>query len=289
MTTYNFGHARLLRPDEEISLGREIQTGIEAKTQLEAGPAMSVAERRDCRRKVQKGLIAEKQFVEANVRLVRKAVRKMGPASCNEDDMMQDGMIALMRAVQKFDPERGFRFSTYAMNWLRQAVTRSSHTSRSVVRVAGPVRQKLRNISNVELELTQKLKREPTPEEVAAAVKIDVESLSQLRVWGRSPRSIDMPLRNDELAGMTLADTLVDHHNSELFEAAEQAGIKTVIEQIKSILTLEEQQLLEDHYLKDERQQRTMSKHDRHLLRRIRSKVRHPSSNVPEAAAAFLD
>jgi RNA polymerase primary sigma factor len=161
----------LLKPEEEIELAKRIERG---------------------------DLAAKERMINSNLRLVISVARKYQGQGLPLGDLIQEGMLGLIRAVEKFDWRKGFRFSTYATLWIRQAIGRGlSNTSRTV-RMPVHIGQRARKIARTERELAAKLNRDPTIEEIAAVVELPIEEIEEIRMADLIPTSLDQPVGEDQ-------------------------------------------------------------------------------------------
>ncbi len=194
----------LMAPEEEIRLGRLVQTAKALKAEQRK---LTAAEQRIVRR----GDKAIRRFVEANLRLVvyiakRYAARK--PNAMEMLDLVQEGTIGLVRAAQMFDPERGYKFSTYSFWWCRQAMSRALQNQERMIRRPSTVAELAGKLSKVAQQETQRLGRGPTTAELAAALNIKVEEIHTMMERGGIVASLDAMVHNME--DLSLMDTLAD-------------------------------------------------------------------------------
>jgi len=187
------GTYRLLRPDEELELARRIERG---------------------------DLEAKERMICSNLRLVVSIAKRYQAADLPMADLVQEGMLGLIRAVEKFDHRLGYRFSTYATWWIRQAVERGRDGKAATIRLPVNLLRRMRKVARAEAALTARLDRSPTDEELALASEIGVEELRALRETARAATSLDKPMGDD--ADETAFGTLL---------AAEGPGPEEVVEQ----------------------------------------------------------
>jgi RNA polymerase primary sigma factor len=180
------GRGRLLTHDEEIDLGRRSREGDE---------------------------MARSELIEKNLRLVIPVAKKYRGMGLSFGDLIQEGSIGLMRAVDKFDPERGFRFSTYATWWIRQAVQRAVADKGRTIRVPVHMGEKMRKMARTYNELSTELEREPTDEEVAERLGWDVDLVKDVKSAIPDATSLNQPLSSDE-GSSELGDVVEDERES---------------------------------------------------------------------------
>lgn len=175
------GRVRLLTPEEERALAAKVREGQAAKADLEGGQ-LDPVERRRCERAVVAGDRARRNFVEANLRLVVSIARNYRSPGVDLADLVQEGNLGLLRAVERFDPAFGVRFSTYATYWIRQAVRQGLSRLGHAIALPDEKRALLAEARRTEERLTQELGRTPTDEDVANELGISLDALLQLRM-----------------------------------------------------------------------------------------------------------
>lgn len=194
----------LLDAEREVELSRTIEAGLYARHLLETGRigrAKGGAPKRASREELEwiaeEGDRAVQEFVQANLRLVVSIARKYGRAQMPMLDLIQEGNTGLIRAVEKFDYAKGFKFSTYATWWVRQAITRGVAQQARVVRLPVHVVEELNQVSGARRNLERQLGYDPDPSEIATELGMDVERVIDLLAWGRDHVSLDSPVDED--------------------------------------------------------------------------------------------
>jgi RNA polymerase sigma factor (sigma-70 family) len=194
----------LLDAATEVELSKAIEAGLLAEHLLETGRiarakggAPMRATREELEWLVADGRAAMQRFIQANLRLVVSIARKYGRSAMPMLDLVQEGNTGLIRAVEKFDYAKGYKFSTYATWWVRQAITRGIAQQARVVRLPVHVVEELNQIGSARRTLERNLGREPEPEEIAAELDITVERVLDLLSWGRDHVSLDTPVDDD--------------------------------------------------------------------------------------------
>jgi RNA polymerase primary sigma factor len=194
----------LLDAATEVELAKAIEAGLFASYLLETGRvgrrrngAPGGASREELEVLVAEGEQATRHFIQANLRLVVSIARKYGRSAMPMLDLVQEGNTGLIRAVEKFDYAKGFKFSTYATWWVRQAITRGIAQQARVVRLPVHVVEELNQIGSARRTLERQLGRDPEPEEIAAELDMTLERVLDLMSWGRDHVSLDTPVDDD--------------------------------------------------------------------------------------------
>jgi RNA polymerase primary sigma factor len=194
----------LLDAETEVELSKAIEAGMLAEKLLEEGRvgrrkggAPKWATEEELQWLVDEGRRAQQTFVTANLRLVVSIARKYGRSQMPLLDLVQEGNTGLIRAVEKFDYAKGFKFSSYATWWVRQAITRGIAQQARVVRLPVHVVEELNQVSAARRSLERQLGREPEPEEVAGELGMDLDRVIDLLRWGRDHVSLDSPVDQD--------------------------------------------------------------------------------------------
>jgi RNA polymerase primary sigma factor len=204
------GRTPLLTAEQEVRLGARVEAGALAQQRLDAdGDRLDPAERAQLQRCAADGRRARQHMIEANLRLVVSVAKRYAVAGgLPLLDLIQEGNIGMMRAVEKFDHRRGFKFSTYATWWIKQAIGRALADQSRTVRLPVHVVEELNRVSCTRRAMAQQLDRDPTPGEVAARLDLPVAKVEMLLRYGREPVSLDTPVGAD--AGTELRDLIPD-------------------------------------------------------------------------------
>jgi RNA polymerase primary sigma factor len=187
----------LLTGAEEVDLAKKMERGNKARAQL-AQKGLSATKRAELQEAVQVGWDARQHIIVANSRLVISIAKKNMNRGLPLIDLIQEGNIGLMRAAKKFDYRRGFKFSTYATWWIRQAITRAISNKSRTIRIPAHMGDKIAKMMRMKNTLKQELKREPTLVELADALEVSSEEMELITTAGYQPHSLETPIGSDE-------------------------------------------------------------------------------------------
>jgi len=196
------GKVPLLTATEEIDLAMKIEAGVDASEQLEAAQEAGVEierrERRRLSRIEQVGLDAKQQLIEANLRLVVSIAKRYVGRGMLFLDLIQEGNLGLIRAVEKFDYTKGFKFSTYATWWIRQAITRAIADQARTIRIPVHMVETINKLVRIQRQLLQEFGREPTPEEIGKEMGLSAERVREIQKISQEPVSLETPIGEEE-------------------------------------------------------------------------------------------
>jgi RNA polymerase primary sigma factor len=204
------GRVELLSAEEEVDLAKRVDAGVRAAAILDSPLEIDADHRARLRRIERIGNEAKAHLTESNLRLVVSIAKRYVGRGMSLPDLIQEGNLGLMRAVDKFDYTRGYKFSTYATWWIRQMISRSIADQSRTIRIPVHLMELLAKIGRTERQLLQKLGREPTAEEVAEAVELPAERVRELKALEVDPTSLDLQVGED--GGASLADLLEDEN-----------------------------------------------------------------------------
>lgn len=236
------GRVPLLTAAEEVSLAKRMERGEKATARLDEGVEDPVEyeqllwERRDGER-------AQEHLIKANSRLVVSVAKKYVGRGVPFLDLIQEGNIGLIRAVNKFDYTRGYKFSTYATWWIRQAVTRAIADQGRTIRVPVHMYEQINRLTRASRQLVQELGRDPTTEEIAGVLEVPTKKVEQIIRVSQRPLSLEMPVGEEE--DSYLGDFIEDEDAQSPTDAASQQLLREVIDEIFSSLTPREVRILQ--------------------------------------------
>ncbi len=214
----DIGQYPLLTKEDEVRLAQKIENGVEAREKLATEEKRTAAEKRELNRLDRSGARAEKKFVQSNLRLVVSIAKKYQASGLPLLDLIQEGNLGLMHAVEKFDWRKGFKFSTYATWWIRQAITRGIANTGRTIRLPVHAGDTLARLQKARTRLELKYGRPATLTELAADVEMPEEKITEALRFANEPLSLSEPLREDGDA--ELGDVVEDRGAASPFEVA---------------------------------------------------------------------
>ena len=237
------GKVALLNAEEEVELAKRIEAGLYAaervrKAEEESSEKLAPQMRRDLRWIVRDGERAKNHLLEANLRLVVSLAKRYTGRGMAFLDLIQEGNLGLIRAVEKFDYTKGYKFSTYATWWIRQAITRAMADQARTIRIPVHMVEVINKLGRIQRELLQDLGREPTPEELAKEMDITPEKVLEIQQYAREPISLDQTIGDE--GDSQLGDFIED---SEAVVAVDAVSFTLLQDQLQSVLaTLSERE-----------------------------------------------
>ncbi|MGG5753188.1 RNA polymerase sigma factor [Zafaria sp. Z1313] len=233
------GKVALLNAEQEVDLALRIEAGLYAVEKLAAADdSMDKRLRWDLEQVIHDGKIAKNHLLEANLRLVVSLAKRYTGRGMLFLDLIQEGNLGLIRAVEKFDYTKGFKFSTYATWWIRQAITRAMADQARTIRIPVHMVEVINKLARVQRQMLQDLGREPTPDELAAELDMTPEKVVEVQKYGREPISLHTPLGED--GDSEFGDLIED---SEAVVPADAVSFTLLQEQLHSVLdTLSERE-----------------------------------------------
>jgi RNA polymerase primary sigma factor len=233
------GKVPLLNAEQEVELAKRIEAGLFAEEKLaDGGKAMPHDVRGDLEWIAEDGRRAKNHLLEANLRLVVSLAKRYTGRGMLFLDLIQEGNLGLIRAVEKFDYTKGYKFSTYATWWIRQAITRAMADQARTIRIPVHMVEVINKLARVQRQMLQDLGREPTPEELAAELDMTPEKVIEVQKYGREPISLHTPLGED--GDSEFGDLIED---SEAIQPGEAVSFTLLQEQLHSVLdTLSERE-----------------------------------------------
>jgi len=227
----SIGRTSLLTAEQEVNLAKRIEAGLFAEHKLDTEPDLPDEYRRELELVAEDGRRAKAHMLEANLRLVVSVAKKYSDRGLSLLDVVQEGNLGLIRAVEKFDYTKGYKFSTYAMWWIRQAIQRGFADSARTIRLPVHVLEMLSKLSRVERDMHQRLGREPTPEELAVELDRTPDQIEELLRTSRQPISLDSTIGED---GETSIGDLIE--DTDAPEASELVDRQLMADQLRHAL-----------------------------------------------------
>ncbi len=240
------GDEPLLTFDQEQELARVMHEGLAASQRLACNAPVATSERRRLEQQVAAGDRARAQLIHSNLRLVVSIARRYQGHGLSLLDLIQEGSVGLMRAVDKFDPSRGLKFSTYATYWIRQSVGRAIADHGRTVRLPVHLGERLARLARARQQLTQRLDREPTAEEVASEVGLTTEQVTRAEQAALMPASLDEPHTEDGTG--TLAEIIADPLQLSPLEQVSHTLLQDDLSEALSHLTQRERHIIRLRY-----------------------------------------
>ncbi|HLH68860.1 MAG TPA: sigma-70 family RNA polymerase sigma factor [Candidatus Dormibacteraeota bacterium] len=249
------GSFPLLTKADEMRLGQVIQEGQAARARLESGEKVPAAEKRRLNKAVREAEKATTQFINANLRLVVSVARKYQWSGLPLGDLIQEGNLGLIHAVEKFDWRKGFKFSTYATWWIRQAIGRAVENTAHTVRVPAHVGDEIRRARRLQAEMEVRLGRPATLAELAEAMETTEAVIAELFRYDSDPMSLDVAVGED--GDTSLGDLVVNRAAESPFEAVASSMLPDEVARFLTRLSDEERQVLRLRYGLDRGEPRT--------------------------------
>lgn len=252
MYLQEIGQVPLLSAEQEVTLAKQMESGGWARQQLECEGYKSWQERLSCEQAIQRGIDARQHLIQANLRLVVSIAKKYTSYGLTMMDLVQEGNIGLMRAVEKFDYTKGHKFSTYATWWIRQAITRAIADQSRTIRLPVHMGEAISQVKRTSHKLQQSMQREPTPEEIADSLGISSTKVRRTLEASMHPLSLEMPVGQEGEGRM--GDFIEDDRISTPADAAATSMLREQIEEVLQKLPERERKIIQLRYgLKDGR------------------------------------
>ena len=285
----DIGQYTLLTKDDEVRLAKAIEAGKEAGEEMAKAKTLTATQRRELRKAIRDGEVAERAFVQSNLRLVVSIAKKYQASGLPLLDLIQEGNLGLMHAVEKFDWRKGFKFSTYATWWIRQAITRGIANTGRTIRLPVHAGDTLARLQKARSRLELKYGRPATLAELSKEVEMPEDKVTEALRFAAEPLSLSEPLREDGDA--ELGDVVEDRSAESPFETAATALLPEEIQRLLAPLDEREREILRLRFgLDGSSEGRTLEEVGEHFnltrerIRQIEaramSKLRHPSSDT---------
>jgi RNA polymerase primary sigma factor len=278
------GRVPLLTAADEVELAKAIEAGLFAEEKLHGGFPLGGAERADLALLATEGLRAKQRLIEANLRLVVSIAKRYIGRGLGFLDLIQEGNLGLIRAVEKFDYTKGYKFSTYATWWIRQAITRAIADQARTIRIPVHMVETINKMARVQRQLHQALGREACPDEIAAEMGLPVERVAEIQRIAQEPVSLQAPIGEED---SDLGDFIEDTDAVVPMEAAAFIMLQDQLGEILDALSGREQKIIQLRFGLTDGHPRTLEEVGREFgvtrerIRQIESKtlakLRHPS------------
>ena len=279
------GRTALLTAADEDELAKRIEAGLYASHVLATGKRLTVAKKRDLATIVREGQSARSHLLEANLRLVVSLAKRYTGRGMPLLDLIQEGNLGLIRAMEKFDYAKGFKFSTYATWWIRQAITRAIADQARTIRIPVHMVETINKLVRVQRQLLQDLGRDPTPEEIGEEMGMSAEKVREIQKISQEPVSLETPIGEEE--DSQLGDFIEDAQAVAPPEAASDSMLREQLDQVLDGLADRERKVIKLRFGLEDGHPRTLEEVGREFgvtrerIRQIESKtlikLRHPS------------
>lgn len=279
------GKVALLNAELEVELAKRIEAGLFAEEKLATDKKLSRDVQRDLKWVVKDGQRAKSHLLEANLRLVVSLAKRYTGRGMQFLDLIQEGNLGLIRAVEKFDYTKGYKFSTYATWWIRQAITRAMADQARTIRIPVHMVEVINKLSRVQRQLLQDLGREPTPEELARELDMTPEKVVEVQKYGREPISLSTPLGED--GDSEFGDLIEDTSSEKPDEIAIDQAKRNELLRVLEGMNPREAQIIRSRYGLDDGIMKTLDQigadmgvtreRIRQIENKAMSKLRHPS------------
>jgi RNA polymerase sigma factor (sigma-70 family) len=284
----DIGKHGLLTKDDEARLGQCIEKGKAARDELTAAKELTAARKRQLRKEVRDAEEATQVFIQSNLRLVVSIAKKYQASDLPLLDLVQEGNLGLIHAVEKFDYRKGFKFSTYATWWIRQAITRGIANTGRTIRLPVHAGDQLSRLKKARVNLELQLGRRPTVSELATELDMPERQVAEILRYASEPVSLSDPLRED--GDTELGDIIADRAAVSPFEAAAESLLPEEMVRLLAPLAEREREILRLRFGLDRGEPRTLEEvgesfnltreRIRQIEARAMSKLRHPSADT---------